>query len=291
MAEEGAVETPPAWRAEAPDTPRQANLEEADEAESPPVPVVGGAWTLHRFPRGAKPGTFLHGLLEWAAREGFARVAKEAARRKDAVARRCHIRGWVGWVNPLDDWLAHWVSAPLALPEGAVALCELDTYQPELEFWFASAKVDTAALDALVTAHTMQAAPRPPLLPERLHGLFKGFIDLVFEHSGRYYVVDYKSNWLGADDAAYTAEAMRGAILEKRYELQYTLYLLALHRQLKVRLGEAYDYDCHIGGAVYVFLRGLAGPAGGLHVDKPPKVLIEALDALFGAQQEASCVA
>jgi exodeoxyribonuclease V beta subunit len=121
--------------------------------------------------------------------------------------------------------------------------------------------------------------------------MLKGFMDLVFEQGGRYYVADYKSNWLGSEDQDYTAEAMRAAVLEKRYELQYTLYLLALHRQLKVRLGGAYDYDRHIGGAVYIFLRGLAGPAGGLHVEKPPKALIEALDGLFAGQRGSVHVA
>jgi exodeoxyribonuclease V beta subunit len=56
-------------------------------------------------------------------------------------------------------------------------------------------------------------------------------------------------------------------------------------------LGEAYDYDRHIGGAVYLFLRGLNGPAGGMHFDKPPKILIEALDVLFVGKREASSVA
>ena len=267
--------------AEPPDTPRQANLEEADEPSSPPA-VLAGALDMHRFPRGAKPGTFLHGLLEWAARDGFGRVARDAVRRKDNVARRCHTRGWENWINPLNDWLGQL----LALPLGPVALADLDktAYQPELEFWFAAAHVDTLALDRLVTAHTLQAQPRPRLLPDRLNGMLKGFMDLVFEHQGRYYVVDYKSNWLGTDSSAYTVAAMAEAVLEKRYELQYTLYLLAMHRQLKARLGEAYDYDRHIGGAVYVFLRGLDGPCAGLHLEKPPRVLIEALDGMFAGK-------
>jgi len=282
-------------RVEPPDTPRQANLEEAaDEAETP-LPVLAGVGlpSLHRFPRGAKPGTFLHGLLEWAAREGFGRVAREHGWREDTVARRCHTRGWMGWKTSLADWLGRLLAAPLALPEGAVALAALDktAYQPELEFWFAADHVDTLALDRLVTKHTLQGLPRPALLWDRLNGMLKGFIDLVFEHEGRYYVVDYKSNWLGVDDEAYTVEAMREAVLEKRYDLQYALYLLALHRLLKSRLGGAYDYDRHIGGAVYLFLRGLGGPAGGLHVEKPPRALIEALDALFAGQRELSDVA
>ena len=113
--------------------------------------------------------------------------------------------------------------------------------------------------------------------------MLKGFIDLVFEHDGKYYVLDYKSNWLGVDDSAYTLDAMTDAVLEKRYEVQYVLYLLALHRLLKSRLAE-YDPDQHLGGAVYVFLRGLQGPAAGTVFDRPATGLIEALDEMFGGQ-------
>jgi exodeoxyribonuclease V beta subunit len=94
-------------------------------------------------------------------------------------------------------------------------------------------------------------------------------------------VADYKSNWLGVDEQAYTSAAMRRSILDSRYELQYALYLLALHRQLRVRLGAAYDYDTHVGGAVYLYLRGIDGKGHGVHVERPPKVMIDALDALF----------
>ena len=121
------------------------------------------------------------------------------------------------------------------------------------------------------------------LQPGQLNGMLKGFIDLVFAHHGRYYVADYKSNWLGPDDAAYTAEAMRAAILHSRYELQYALYLLAVHRLLKLRLAD-YDYDRHVGGAVYLFLRGSRSPGQGVHHERPPRALIEALDALFSSR-------
>jgi exodeoxyribonuclease V beta subunit len=110
--------------------------------------------------------------------------------------------------------------------------------------------------------------------------MFKGFIDLTFEHEGRYYVADYKSNWLGVDDDAYTLAAMENAILDSRYDLQYVLYLLALHRQLKARLAD-YDYDLHMGGAVYLFVRGSRAASQGAWFTRPPRELIESLDLLF----------
>ena len=98
-------------------------------------------------------------------------------------------------------------------------------------------------------------------------------------------MADYKSNWLGPDDLAYSDAAMEAAILEHRYDLQYVLYLLALHRQLRARLPD-YDYDRHVGGAVYIFLRGAYSPSQGVYFVKPPRTLIEQLDGLFrGAPQ------
>jgi exodeoxyribonuclease V beta subunit len=158
-----------------------------------------------------------------------------------------------------------------------------------MEFWIAAQGVDASALDALVTRHTLGAQARPPLAPQQLNGMLKGFIDLVFEHEGRYYVADYKSNWLGPNDAAYTAHAMREEVLRHRYELQYALYLFALHRLLRARL-PGYDYDRHVGGAVYVFLRGASSPGRGLHLERPPRALVEAMDRLFAGREEQARV-
>ena len=141
--------------------------------------------------------------------------------------------------------------------------------------------MDTLALDRIVRSHTLDAEPRPALAADQLNGMLKGFIDLIIEHDGRWYVADYKSNWLGVDEHAYTPEAMRTSILDARYELQYALYLLALHRLLRSRLGPAYDYDTHIGGAVYIYLRGVDGRGHGIHVERPPKAMIDAMDRLF----------
>ncbi|MEX0732894.1 MAG: exodeoxyribonuclease V subunit beta [Aquisalimonadaceae bacterium] len=270
--------------APAPDTPVEANLSEADEepAASGRLPAVrDGDTSLHRFPRGANPGIFLHGLLEWAAREGFGRVAADRAMLEDAVARRCNRRGWEHWITPLTGWMLGLLQTPLRLAEGeAVALQDLRSYQPELEFWFETRQVDAAVLDRRIRTGTLNGLVRPAVESRLLNGMLKGFIDLVFEHRGRYYVVDYKSNWLGEDANAYTADAIRDAVLEKRYDLQYVLYILALHRLLKARLPD-YRYDHHIGGAVYLFLRGTGAASQGLHLEKPPASFIDELDAMF----------
>jgi len=266
--------------AEAPESALAQKLSD-DERLDPEAPreVLLSGGDIHRFPRGPNPGTFLHGLLEWAGSEGF-KADPEAI--KDAVARRCNRRGWQGWIETLSDWLQHLQDEPLRLNNGqpAVVLSELSQYQIEMEFWFASHKVDVVQMDTLVRQHTHGGAARAGAEPSLLNGMFMGFIDLTFEHQGRYYVADYKSNWLGTDDSAYTEQAMTASILANRYDLQYVLYLLALHRQLKARL-PGYDYDQHMGGALYLFLRGTRAQGQGVFFTRPPRLLIESLDLMF----------
>ncbi|KPZ07394.1 Exodeoxyribonuclease V, beta subunit [Pseudomonas tremae] len=271
---------------QSPDSPQAQKLFD-DERLDPEAPrdILLGGGDIHRFPRGPNPGTFLHGLLEWAGNEGFANTAHAPDKLEDAVARRCNRRGWKGWIETLRDWLQQTLTMPLRLSPDAspVALGDLDQpnqYRVEMEFWFASTNVNVAQMDALVRRFTHDNAPRAATETVSLNGMFKGFIDLTFEHEGRYYVADYKSNWLGSDDDAYTELAMEASILDNRYDLQYVLYLLALHRQLKARMAD-YDYDQHMGGALYLFLRGSRAASQGAWFTRPPRELIESLDLLF----------
>ena len=120
--------------------------------------------------------------------------------------------------------------------------------------------------------------------------MLKGFIDLLFEHQGKYYVLDYKSNYLGPDDAAYHPAAMQQKILQSRYELQYVLYSLALHKLLKARLKDAYSYQQHVGGVVYLFLRGQQASSRGAFIDRVPESLILNLEQYFMQQEPQSAV-
>lgn len=276
-----------------PTTPQEATtLEVLDEPHDNAINT--DAFHLHRFPRGPGPGTFLHGLLEWAGQLGFNKALEDPAAREDMLRRRVQLRGWQAWHDTLAGWFEELLATPLPLPKpqpllqsqsepsegGQVALSELESYQVELEFWFAAHQVGTRKLDELVSDHLLPGVSRPALDADTLNGMLKGFIDLAFEHEGRFYVLDWKSNYLGSDDSAYTVDALRNAMLEKRYDLQAALYLLALHRLLKARLPD-YDPHQHLGGSMTVFLRGSRTAARGVHAVPAPVALIEALDELF----------
>jgi exodeoxyribonuclease V beta subunit len=272
--------------AAAPDTAaedvlRESRHRDAGPAWSPPetasAPLESG---LRDFPRGSEAGTFLHGLLEWAARRGFRDLDGDA---RDLIARRCAVRGWETHIDALHDWLLRVAQTEWrpALPDAPVLrLDSLQAVLPEMEFWLPAQRVDIGRLDALLSRGTFGGAARPALAPGQLNGMFKGFIDLVAQSDGRYYLLDYKSNDLGSRQADYAPEALTAAMCASRYDAQMLMYVLALHRQLRARLAD-YDYAHHMGGALYLFLRGQDAPGQGLAALRPERDLIEALDALF----------
>jgi exodeoxyribonuclease V beta subunit len=112
--------------------------------------------------------------------------------------------------------------------------------------------------------------------PGRLSGFVKGFIDLVIRHRGRYFLIDYKSNYLGDTYGEYDLPALTRAMTDHHYVLQYHIYTIALHQYLKLRL-KSYDYEQDFGGVLYLFIRGMhpERPGSGVFFDRPPRAVVE----------------
>jgi exodeoxyribonuclease V beta subunit len=276
-----AIATPSLWSSSAAAARDDEVLDLVDAAPRNPTPAAERQpW--HSFPRGAMPGNFLHDQLEWLAGEGFDLDASPELQQQ--LLRRCDRQGWGTRGPDVLAWLARVVKTPLP-PVGA-ALAAIRSPLPEMEFWFPSDGLASGAIDALCRAHLLGGRDRPALPERELRGMLMGFADLVFEHGGTYWVLDYKSNHLGSVDADYSADALEAAMAQHRYDVQAALYLLALHRLLHARLGAGYDPARQLGGAVYLFLRGIHGPTNGSYHVAPPMDLLTALDALLGGHEE-----
>ncbi len=232
--------------------------------------------TPHQFPRGASPGTFLHSLFE---NLDFTQPADP-----HWVEEQLALGGYdAHWTPVLAEWLDAILQAPLN--ETGVSLSQLSARekQVEMEFYLPiSQPLMASQLDALIRQYDPLSAGCPALDFMQVRGMLKGFIDLVFRHQGRYYLLDYKSNWLGEDSSAYTQQAMASAMQAHRYDLQYQLYTLALHRYLRHRIAD-YDYERHFGGVIYLFLRGVdrENPQQGIYATRPDGELIALMDELF----------
>jgi len=261
-------------------TPRPADDEPPEDGQALPAVAVntGTQAPWHGFAKGPSAGNFLHDQLEWLAADGFALDVQKAER----LQKRCENAGYKAQAGDVVQWLTRVVAQPLRGP--GAPLNALGTLLPEMEFWLPAERLHAREVDALCQQHLLPGVSRPQLPDAQLHGMLMGFADLVFEHEGRYWVLDYKSNHLGADDAAYTPQALTDAMAHHRYEVQAALYMLALHRLLRARLGEAYDPAQQLGGAVYLFLRGIDGPADGCCTLPAPLELLDGLDAMLNAE-------
>ena len=246
------------------------------------------------FPKGASYGSLLHDLLEWQAQQGWplANAQTDSAGLTQQAWQQLLNRKTRGLNLPeraaamLPGWLQAIIITPLPLGDADQGIAPLVLQQltpscqwPEMGFHLSADCVASGRIDRLIQQYVLPGQPRPPLQPRVLQGMLTGFMDLVFEHQGRYCVLDYNSNWLDG----YDAGALNAAVLDKRYDVQYVLYLLALHRLLSSRLPN-YHYDTHIGGAVYVFLRGIHSLGAGVHGMKPPFELIAQLDNEFAGR-------
>jgi exodeoxyribonuclease V beta subunit len=147
----------------------------------------------------------------------------------------------------------------------------------------------TRGLTALLQTHGYTGLRAGEPRERLLLGLLQGFIDLVVERDGRYWVLDYKTNFLGALHEDYAPARLADAVRHGHYDLQYLVYVTALHRHLALRL-PGYDPGRHLGGVQYLFLRGMNGrdAATGVFVDHPSAALVRALDRLLDNREAAA---
>ncbi|HHQ4930735.1 TPA: exodeoxyribonuclease V subunit beta [Aeromonas hydrophila] len=243
----------------------------SEQPEEAPQP------SIFTFPKGARPGTLLHSLFETI---DFQSAGGEPL--AEHIATLLAQDGFdESWAPVLQQQVEAVLDTPLETGFGEpVRLRDLapERKQVELEFFLPMGRVTAPALTALCQQHDPLSRGNKPLSFATVQGMLKGFIDLVFEWQGRWYLLDYKSNHLGMSPADYSRSALEQAMAEHRYDLQYQLYSLALHRLLTLRL-PGYNFEQHFGGVFYLFLRGM--PQGGIFHTRPSRELVLGLDRLF----------
>lgn len=230
------------------------------------------------FPSGSHVGLFLHVLLEELDFQ-----EDPGVQGPDLIRRHAPRYG----LDPgqQEATVLHWLQEVINTPldDQSLSLSCLSQSQclDELEFDFSAHNVPVGALNELL--RELAGRSLDAVTVEDFRGLITGIIDLVFEYQGQYFIADYKSNFLGGQLTDYAPEALENAVYERRYDLQYWLYVLALHRYLRQRLPD-YDPERHIGGIYYLFLRGMRarhGRAYGVYHRRPAPQELERLDALL----------
>ena len=227
------------------------------------------------FEAGAHVGNFLHTLLE------YINPTQELLPQIKKLTPSLTLRYGLKQKPEIED-LAGWMHNVLHTPldKNGMTLAGLDTEYTlhELEFDLSANNVKCDEVDSLLREQSTHELP--PLDFKKFQGMITGIIDLVFEHEGKYYIADYKSNLLSRKLEDYSPDNLSIDISARRYDLQYLIYTLALHRHLKQRLNN-YSYERDFGGVYYLFLRAMRPKSAtdyGVYFTRPDANLIEKLD-------------
>ena len=251
--------------------------------------VEGEPTGIFSFPKGTKAGTFLHDVFEHL---DFAQ--EDTSAMEKLVGDKLKEYGFeLKWQATICTMVQKVISAPLEKGKDDFALSQIKNEDRlnELEFYFPLKSISPKKLRRLFVEH---AGPKfRSGFPERIErlefapvkGFMKGFIDMVFQFDDRFYIVDWKSNFLGSRVEDYGQDALTAVMENNFYVLQYHIYSLALNQYLNARL-PGYNYETHFGGIFYLFMRGVdpeRGPVYGIFKDRPEQKFIDLLsDNLIG---------
>jgi exodeoxyribonuclease V beta subunit len=238
---------------------------------------------IFSFPRGTKAGTFLHDIFEHL---DF--VEKDTSLIKKLVANKLIEYGFeLIWQETICDMIQKVLSVPLEPERSDFTLSRIRSQDRinELGFYFPLKSISTKKLNDIFTKYAGSGLSAD--FPERIEqldfiparGFMKGFMDMVFQFQGRFYLVDWKSNFLGSRLEDYCQDVLAAAMRDEFYIIQYHIYTIALNKYLQLRL-PGYNYETHFGGVYYIFLRGVDPDRGsefGIYRERPSNKFIKEL--------------
>jgi len=261
---------------------KQEELPDRDNVPPAKREEVPGAG-IFAFPKGAKAGTCLHEILQkldfGATQEVMETLANERLQAHDLAQ--------PGNSAAVCENLRTTLRFPLVPERPDFNLTRITGTErlSELEFYFPVQMVSFPRLRSFFAKLGW-----PPAVPGQIgrmtfdpvSGYLKGFIDLVFSFEGRYYLVDWKSNWMGNRVEDYSPDAIRLEMRQQQYFVQYHFYTVALHKYLAQRVPH-YNYEKHFGGVIYLFLRGLdpSRPQYGVFRDRPALTAVDQISSLL----------
>ncbi|MDS1821598.1 exodeoxyribonuclease V subunit beta [Vibrio parahaemolyticus] len=243
--------------------------EEQEEVEVPELDIFS-------FHKGAKAGTFLHTVFE-----NIDYSKPNSLENEEVIKELLFLEGYeIEWTPVVKKLTEDILTKPMTSEKIELQKVTSSKLLCEMEFAFPIKNLNATKLANLAKKHD-PISKDMDLNFFDVSGMLKGFIDLTFEYEGKYYVLDWKSNHLGDNHDAYTIDALIEAMQDHRYDLQYQIYSLALHKYLKTRVKD-YSYNEHFGGVLYVFLRGVnSDNNNGIYFARPSEEFLNGLTDLF----------
>lgn len=267
-------------------------LDQVISVEAPAAQPIN--WIKSNFPRGTLAGNFLHKIFEHIDFQCSDEWVSEIRRRfkndysslwQDLLIKYQESfpeeqEAEYSLYHAVAEWLQEILSTPLYQGFRLNQL-QPEHYLSECPFYLALSD-RVLAMKRIQQLFAEYGMEMPELLEARSARYLNGSIDLVYFDGQRYHIADYKSNYLGENLADYSVESIAQSMSLASYWLQAGLYLVALHRYLKVKM-QNYDIEQHLGGATYLYLRGMNGEADqGYYYWQPSTEFVLRLDAILG---------
>lgn len=267
-------------------------LDQVISVEAPAAQPI--SWIKSNFPRGTLAGNFLHEIFEHIDFQCSDEWVSEIRRRfkndysslwQDLLIKYQESfpeeqEAEYSLYHAVAEWLQEILSTPLYQGFRLNQL-QPEHYLSECPFYLALSD-RVLAMKRIQQLFAEYGMEMPELLEARSARYLNGSIDLVYFDGQRYHIADYKSNYLGENLADYSVESIAQSMSLASYWLQAGLYLVALHRYLKVKM-QNYDIEQHLGGATYLYLRGMNGEAEqGYYYWQPSTEFVLRLDAILG---------
>lgn len=252
------------------------------------------SWIKSNFPRGTLAGNFLHEIFEHidfqCSDEWVSEIRRRFKNDYSSLWQDLLIKYQESFpeeqeteyslYHAVAEWLQEILSTPLYQGFRLNQL-QPEHYLSECPFYLALSD-RVLAMKRIQQLFAEYGMEMPELLEARSARYLNGSIDLVYFDGQRYHIADYKSNYLGENLVDYSVESIAQSMSLASYWLQAGLYLVALHRYLKVKM-QNYDIEQHLGGATYLYLRGMNGEAEqGYHYWQPSTEFVLRLDAILG---------
>ncbi|WP_343377647.1 exodeoxyribonuclease V subunit beta [Buchnera aphidicola (Formosaphis micheliae)] len=232
-------------------------------------------YDVYHFPKGMKYGTFLHKILKL---HNF----KKTINIQWLINELEQINLSKKWSPMLQNWITE--ISHIFFMKNEINLYNLPLNQQikELEFYLSISNIvtDVQINKLFKYYHHSSYNISTPLSFNKITGMLTGSIDFIFYWKKKYYIIDYKTNWLGNSVDDYNQKKIKMNIIQNRYDLQYQLYSLALHRYLQHRI-KNYQFKLHFGGVFIWFLRAIHHQTNGIFYTLPQKELIEKLHQTF----------
>jgi exodeoxyribonuclease V beta subunit len=266
-----------------------AELPDRDIYQNLYAPIMDNNLHLHEngnifsFPKGTRAGIFFHDLFE-----NLDFAGSDINERIELISKKLNEYGFDSkWKNPVCAMVDNVLSLPICFNKTTLMLSSIQCHNRinEMEFYFPLKPLSPNRLRKIFSDYG--GIDLLGDFPEQLDklsfsltkGFMKGFIDMIFHDQDKFWLVDWKSNYLGSSVEDYGKNVLRNVMSRDFYILQYHLYVLALHQYLQLRMPE-FRYERHFGGVFYIFIRGVdpdKSPDYGIFKDIPDKMLVDTL--------------